>query len=217
MAPDDTKQQIIDLVAGYNRDVAAVREDLTLSPLGRHRRLEQLYTATRDRVTQLRSTLDRDTNGGRRELERRLFGLPRGADATDAISFRDASDRVAQVRRPEEVGELMERAAGTGDELLLRAGFARAWQESRRPMASDTWDGLVAEYADQNPAVVRDLEALRELTSTRGATAGFAERMAMSVNRPRELDRDESALSDQAPARRERPDTLTRSGSVAHR
>jgi hypothetical protein len=208
--PEQTKRQIMDRVSAYNKAVVETREDLTLSPLGRRRRLEQLYTAARDEVDRLRGTLDRDSHGDRRDLERRLFGLPRGADAADVVSFRDATDRVAQVRRPEDLGELMERAAGTGDDMLLRAGFARAWQESRKPLTSDTWSGLVAEYADQNPGVRSDLEALERLTSGRGATAGFMERMAMSVARPRELDKDEATLSDQAPARAGGPQLMTR-------
>lgn len=207
--PDATKQQIIDLVSQYNHDVTATREDLTLSPLGRHRRLEQLYTAARDRVSQLRSGLDQDAHGDRRELERRLFGLPPGSDATDAISFRDATDRVSAVKRAEDLGELMERSASTGDELLLRAGFARAWRESTNPLGSDVWAGLVSEYADQYPAVARDLDALRALTTTRGATRNFLERIGMTVTRPRELNTNESALSDQAPGR-ERPELMLR-------
>jgi hypothetical protein len=208
--PEQTKQTIMGRVAEFNKAVVETREDLTLSPLGRRRRLEELYNTTREQVDRLRATLDQDSNGDRRELERRLFGLPRGADATDVVSFRDATDRVAQVRRPEELGELMERAAGTGDDMLLRAGFARAWQESRKPLSSDTWSGLVAEYADQNPGVRGDLEALERLTSGRGATQGFMERMAMSVTRPRELDKDESTLSDQTPARADRAPLMVR-------
>lgn len=209
-APEQTKQQIMDRVTAYNRAVTETREDLTLSPLGRRQRLEALYNAARDEVDQLRGTLDRDSNGDRRDLERRLFGLPRNADAVDVVSFRDANDRAAQVRRPEGLGELMERAAGTGDDMLLRAGFARAWQESRKPLSSDLWSGLVAEYADLNPGVRGDLEALERLTSSRSATAMVMERMAMSVSRPRELDKDESLLSDKTPARPGGPSLMTR-------
>jgi Xaa-Pro aminopeptidase len=205
----DTRQQIIDQVQAYNQRVTQIREDLTLSPLGRRRALEQLYTGTRDQVTRLRATLDADTHGSRRTLERRLFGLPATATAVDVVSYRDATDRVAAVKSPEELGELMERAAGTGDAMLVRAGFARAWRESRQPMSSDMWAGLVNEYLDQNPAAVRDAEQLAELTSPRGRTHEFAERVAMTVTRPRELDASEDALSDQAPVR-SRPETLIR-------
>lgn len=208
--PEQSKAEIIGLVSQYNADVRATREDLTLSPLGRYRRLESLYTSARDRVARLRGDLDQGSNGDRRELERRLFGLPRGADASDVVSFRDATDRVAQVKGADALGELMERASTSGDEMLLRAGFARAWQESTNPLGSDQWAGLVDEYAAQYPAVVRDLDALRTLTTTRGATRAFMERMGMTVTKPQELNRPEAAYSDQTPSRGDRPQLVIR-------
>lgn len=208
--PDQTKQRITDLVSQFNTDVKAVREDLALSPIGRYRRLQTLYDAVSGQVAQLRSTLDTDTNGDRRDLERRLFGLPRAADASDAVSFRDAQDRVAQAKRAEDVGDLMERAASSGDDMLVRAGFARAWRESLNPLGSDTWAGLVSEYLDQYPAARGDAEALTQLTSPRGRTAGFLERMGMTVSKPAELNRPEATYSDQKPGQPERPQLMHR-------
>lgn len=209
--PDQTKQQIIDLVSQYNADVRAAREDLTLSPLGRYQRLQTLYTTARDRVGQLRSGLDQSTNGDRRTLERRLFGLPGSAGAADVVSFRDAQDRVASVKRAEDLGELMERASTSGDEMLLRAGFARAWQESANPLGSDTWAGLVAEYLDQYPSARRDADALSQLTSPRGRAAGMLERIGMTVSKPAELNRPQESYSDQRPGQPDRPQLMTRS------
>jgi len=209
--PEQTKQQIIDRVSQFNADVQATREDLTLSPVGRYRRLKSLYETTRDQVGQMRSTLDQGNNGDRRTLERRLFGLPAGADASDAVSFRDAQDRVEQVRRAEDLGELMERAATSGDEMLLRAGFARAWRESLNPLGSDTWSGLVSEYLDQYPAARRDADALAQLMSPGGKTRAFAEQIGMTVAKPAELNRPESAYSDQKPAQMlDTPQLMTR-------
>lgn len=206
--PEATKQQIIDLVSQFNADIKATREDVTLSPLGRYRRLQQLYDTTSERVAKLRSTIDKDTHGDRRELERKLFGLPRGADAADVVSFRDAQDRVAQAKRAEDLGDLMERAASSGDDALVRAGFARAWKESMSPLGSDVWAGLVDEYLNQYPAARRDAEALTHLTTSRGLTAGMVERMGMTVGRPAELNRPESTYSDEKPSR---PQLMTRS------
>lgn len=206
--PDETKAQIVAIVEQYSADVKAVREDITLSPLGRYRGLQQLYDTTSQQVANLRSTLDQNTNGDRRTLERRLFGLPSGADASDVVSYRDAQDRVADAKRAEDLGELMERAAGSGDEMLLRAGFARAWRESLNPMGSDVWADLVSEYLDQHPASRRDAEALTQL-SPRGMTATFLERMRMTVTKPAELNRPESSFSDQTLAQ-DTPQLMTR-------
>jgi hypothetical protein len=200
--PEQTRQQIIDLVGEFDANVRATREDLTLSPLGRYQRLQSLYELARDRVAQLRSTLDQSTSGGRRE--------PRGADGTDVFNFRDAQERIAKVKQADELGEVMESASSSGDDMLLRAAFARAWRESTNPFGNDAWAGLVAEYAAQNPGVVRDLDALRSLTTVRGATRSFLERMGMTVAKPQELNRPEETYSDQKPGQPERPATLVR-------
>lgn len=198
MADDRVKQQILDRVDQYNQQVKAIREDLNLSPRGRYQALKTLYDATAAAVTELRSQLDTNTNGDRRTLERRLFGLPANASASDAISYRDAVDRVERITKPDELGELMERATASGDTMLVRAGFARAWRLCG-PFGSDGWDGLVQEYVDQNPDTRTDAEALATLSSPRHKTSAFAEQMAMSVSKPVELNRPEQTLSDQVP------------------
>ncbi|MGW3854733.1 hypothetical protein [Micromonospora arida] len=75
-------------------------------------------------------------------LQRRLFGLPPGADASTAISYRDATDRVATITDPAQLAELMQRASTSGDAMLLRAGLAHAYQ--------CRWRDLVAAYGGQD-------------------------------------------------------------------
>lgn len=77
-----------------------------------------------------------------RSLERRLFGLPAGADASDAISYRDAADRVATITDRAQLDELMGRASTTGDVMLLRAGLAHAYRQR--------WRDLVATYGGRH-------------------------------------------------------------------
>lgn len=75
-------------------------------------------------------------------LQRRLFGLPANADAATAISYRDATDRVATITDPAQLDELMGRASVTGDAMLLRAGLAHAYRRH--------WRDLVASYGGQH-------------------------------------------------------------------
>lgn len=73
-------------------------------------------------------------------LQRHLFGLPPGADASTAISYRDATDRVAGITDPDQLAELMERANASGDAMLLRASLAHAFRRH--------WRHLLAAYGD---------------------------------------------------------------------
>lgn len=79
-----------------------------------------------------------------RSLQRRLFGLPSGADATTAISYRDAADRVAGIDDPVQLDELMNRAATAGDAMLLRAALAHAYQYGWRSLVT-TYGGAAAD------------------------------------------------------------------------
>lgn len=206
-----TKDEIVRHATGYREQAGRIRADKTLSPLGKRRALEALYGQVNPVVDGLRQQLDQSEYAGRQQLERRLFGLPAQAAATDVVAYRDALDRVAKATRPEDLGELMERAAHSGDTMLLRAAAGRAWERSRDPLASDGWGALVAEYGAQNPDAGGDLEALTAASGSRSATERFAERLAMEVARPKELDTREADLSDTAPAAQgERAELATR-------
>ena len=116
-----------------------IRADKTLSPLGKRRAIQELYTTTKATVDPMKAELAAGETNTRQSLERRLFGLPHGADAGDIIAHRDAVDRVAAVKTPRALGELMERAVATGDEGLLRAAAGHAWRQSRNPLGSADW------------------------------------------------------------------------------
>jgi hypothetical protein len=130
------RDELIRRAADYRARVESIRSDATLSALGKRRQLERLYGETKPAVDALRQRTGCEEHTSRQELERRLFGLPRGASSADVISFRDATDRVAAIRRPEELAELMERAATSGDDMLLRAAAGHAWQQGRHALAS---------------------------------------------------------------------------------
>jgi hypothetical protein len=198
--------------AAYNAKVAEIRADATLSPLGRRRQLQELYATTKAAVDPLKADLVATETDTRAVIERRLFGLPRGADAGDVIAFRDAQDRVAGVKSPTALAELMERASGSGDETLLRAAAQHAWTQSRNPLASADWDGLVAEYGRQRPQAGRDLEQFTQMNTSRGRTQEFADRMAMAVSEPAELRTPEAMMSDVAPPKAATPSYFAGAG-----
>ncbi|MFG3300998.1 hypothetical protein [Micromonospora chersina] len=185
------RQELLRTADTYRRKVAAIRADDTLSAKGKRQQLDQLYKETEPRAAELRRQMDRGQYQSRTALERKLFGLPAGATSSDAISYRDALDRVAAIKDPEQLGELMERAHASGDDMLLRAGFAHAYRQTRNPLASDLWGGLVAEYVEQNPAVGDTLAELEGGVVSRAQD--LTDRMNMSIGKPPELDVPEAA------------------------
>jgi hypothetical protein len=193
----DQRERIKHRVGTYRERLAEIRADKALSPLGKRRAIEALYQETKAEVDPLRAEMAQRETMTARELERRLFGLEGSADPSAVIAYRDAMDRVSAVRRPEELGELMERAASTGDSSLLRAAAAHAWRQSRNPLASDSWGGLVDEYVQQTPGTERDYQAFQEANTPLGPTRALAEKMEMSLGgTPSELNTPESRLSD---------------------
>ncbi|MFY1582869.1 hypothetical protein ACN267_32115 [Micromonospora sp. WMMD734] len=82
-------------------------------------------------------------------LERALFGLPDGAGPAEAISYRDAADRVAAITSPGQLGALITRATDSGDDMLRRAALAHACRQG--------WHGLVVDHA--GPAALPLLDA----------------------------------------------------------
>jgi hypothetical protein len=200
MSSQNQREQVKRRVGVYRERLAEIRADKSLSPLGKRRAIADLYQATRSVVDPLRKEIAELDTTSVRGLEQRLFGMPSGADPAVVIAYRDAQDRVSAVRRPEELGELMERAASSGDETLLQAGAAHAWRRSREPLASDYWAPLVDEYMNQNPALQRDYEAFVDANTAFGPTRRLVENMEMSLGgEPAELRQSEAHLSDDAP------------------
>lgn len=183
------RNELLRTAERYRKQVAAIRADDTLSDKGKRQQLAQLYADTKPRADELRKQMEKGTYQARSTLERRLFGLPAGASSSDAISYRDALDRVAAIKDPHKLGELMERAHTSGDDMLLRAAFGHAYQQSRNPLASELWSGLVAEYVENNPDAGRDLADLDAHARARGAA--LVDAVSMSITKPDELNQRE--------------------------
>ena len=177
------REDLRSLAGEYRRKADAARRDNALTPYGKYLELKRLYDDYSPRADLLRSLMERGEQVDTSALRRRLFGLPQGADSSDAISFRDAQDRVAGLKA-DALTSLMDRAEQSGDELLLRAGFARAWELSLIGLESMA-DEIVAEYALTHPNVEQDLNRLRDTRST--IQQALVDRVEMAIPRPQEL------------------------------
>lgn len=183
---DPAREAMSERVSAYNQQVREIREDPRLSEQGRREALQQAYETAHGTVTKMQADDAQKTETTATELRRALFGLDSN---TATLAYRDAQDRVSKVRTPEALGDLMDQADASGDDTLLRAGFAVAYERSTNPLGSDGWDNIVAEYVRTRPKAAANLTALRAATNRHGRTAEMVRRMETSVSKPRELRR----------------------------
>ena len=191
-----TRETLAGKVTAFNTKLKAIREDETLSDLGKRRAIESLYNDTKGNVDGLRGKAESSAYSRRKTLENRLFGIAPGATASDVIAYRDAQDRVARVSDPQKLGELMERASSIGDKTLLKAAFHHAYTRSHDLVSSDLWGAIVAEYVDQNPGDGDALQEYGDMTSSVGLTANLTEHMTTSITKPAELRQPSAVVSD---------------------
>lgn len=184
---DEAHEKARNHVIAYNRRVEEIRKDDTLSDKGRNKALQAAYDEATMRVDGAKMSASASTHDRSQELRRTLFGLSPLASDAAVVAHRDAQDRVAGIKRPEDLGDLMDRAEASGDQSLLRAGFAEAYRRSKDPMTGDAWDGIVAEYAATHSDKQAALNELDALTNKFSRTAEMGRRMETTVLKPREL------------------------------
>ncbi len=97
------------------------------------------------------------------ELERRVFGPP---GVPDILSVRDAADRAAQIKKPDEARELLHRAEQNRDEVLARAVAQHALDRGRQAILKtdvDAWDSVLGSFYDSRPHLSQVLQEQAEL------------------------------------------------------
>lgn len=160
----------------YAAKVAKIREDRDLSSEGRQRRLADLYAEAKVRLQKLAREEQAQLSARKITLEQRLYGASavtgRLNPGAHAISARDASDRVAQLKNPTEALALLRRAEADGDELLARAVARRSAQswDGVPPQQARAWEDVLRAYLDARPdlePVVEELAEIENLTERR--------------------------------------------------
>lgn len=189
MLDDNTRNHLAQRASNYRARIAAIRADTGLSASGKRAALATAYEEARNYASKVRGKAEESTASRKRQLEKSLFGLGPAANDSTIVAYRDAQDRVAQVKNPEELGQLMERAFVAGDRTLLQAGFAHAWEQGRNPLGGSRWRPLVDEFVSEFPSQAAPLSELEELASSAGLTAQLGEQVATGIPKPPELDR----------------------------
>jgi uncharacterized protein YidB (DUF937 family) len=194
-----TREQCRQAVSAYNAKLQHIRADRTLSELGRREAIRAAYDQTVQTVSKAKAEDAAKRETQRSGLQRQLFGLSPAATPDEVVAYRDAQDRVAQVKDATALGELMQRAHDAGDRQLLKAAAAHAFASSRSINGGQHFGQLVDEYAEQT-ATGRTLEEYRAVLSTASATASTVEALETTPPVPAEL-RDRHVPSDEEPRR----------------
>ncbi len=97
-----------------------------------------------------------------------------------AISVRDASDRAAQLTKPDDALALLQRAQRNGDDVLARAIVQHSLDRNGTGIrqADDAWSNVARSHLDNNPSlqsVVEELADIEQLSSPQ-ILSPFAER-----------------------------------------
>jgi hypothetical protein len=154
----DTRTKAAEKVTALRREnqqrLQAIRADRDISEEKKQRLIAKAYLDLKTALEGAQVERDSKTATKRSLLERRLYGLPERANASEMISYRDALDRANQIAANDEAASLalMKRAQVSGDDLLLRAVLAAAYERQQ----VDVING----YSAANPKAYADVEEL---------------------------------------------------------
>ncbi len=150
--------------ARYQGLVERIRASQDLSTEGRARQLAAAYLTTKNELATLHKQEQARVQNRAAELERRVFGPPAGVP--DILSVRDAADRAAQIKKPEDARELLRRAEQNRDEVLARAVAQTALERGRQAILDkevDAWDDTLRDFYGARPHLEQVLQEQGEL------------------------------------------------------
>ncbi|HET9255487.1 MAG TPA: hypothetical protein VFO16_09825 [Pseudonocardiaceae bacterium] len=148
------------------KEVTAIQGQRNLTREGKRSRLAAAVVKAQAELGELRAAEAQRVTARREQCERELFGHVQ-PDDTRVISIRDAADRAAQIKDPEQMAAWMERVKDH-DEVLLQA-FARECY-TRRNAAEPVWQRLVETWVRQTGRAdaAEELGIIRDETSDSG-------------------------------------------------
>lgn len=173
----------------YAAKLAGIRSRNDLSDDGRRRQLAKARVAAETAMREARKKRGADIASREESLLRALFGNTNARDATSVVSFRDAQDRAARLKKPDEAQDLLTRARRSGDVLLARAIGMHAWEQvASRPAGMNAWGAVLDAWAqDEPPAADAALTELGELHREMSGGARIMAGVQHSLEHPHEL------------------------------
>lgn len=164
------------LRALYQATMDDLRNNSDLKPQVRDQQIKDMHAEGRSRLDKLRQA-DRQRLGAEHQAKQKeLFnGLrkPWNGSASDVIAIRDAQDRAAQLRSPDEAAALMRRARDNGDRSLEAAvGKVASERNTDDSPGGKAWRGVLEQYVAAEPEsrepLVARLGEIEDLTAPGG-------------------------------------------------
>ena len=188
---DDSMKRIRRRQAAFDRRVKAIRADPNLSAHGKRRAMAVERHAAVTDIENIKAAAAQAYTARKQELERRMFGVhDHKGDVSALVSYRDAQDRVAEIKNGAEAQLMMRRAIRNGDTLLARALFDRGWEQSGDRIMGSGWGEVVKAYvADVRPDLaesVNELGHLQHIGADR--TRRLTDAMETGVHMPPEME-----------------------------
>jgi phage tail protein X len=174
-----TEQTIATLRENTTKYMDSARTNRDLSDYAKHRAIARGYLDLKAGLASIEAERNKTTNERQAQLARKLYGLPANADASAMISYRDALDRASQIdpKHPSEATALLQRARTVGDDLLVRAVIATAYERE--------WSEVINAHLEHNPGLEAEGQELWDLNSTTFNV--FQDAMDYQASKPREL------------------------------
>lgn len=155
----DINTQTNAIRAELRRKTDAIDNNPGLTPEGRQAAKARAYLDCRNKMRPLRENFNADNDDTRGRKAFALFGLPAGSDASTTLAYRDGVERCANLRSPQELSAVLDRATAMGDHLLARAAAGRAHELGVRSVVEAYAEsaGLSDDYADLRALPSSDL------------------------------------------------------------
>ncbi|AUN39980.1 hypothetical protein [Tsukamurella tyrosinosolvens] len=173
----DVRRETKELQRWLDNQVSTIRSNPRLTDQGRRQAIAEVTLAAKQSAAEHRQRMQADRTKQTAALERKLWGVKPGADASEVLLMRDANDRASKVDGSEGAMAAMRSALLSGDNTLAKA--------IARLSVSRGWDEVSTAYLDEHSEDWQVLEELRAIPS--GKHAHFADEAATAISSPVEV------------------------------
>jgi hypothetical protein len=168
-------QQSLALINSYNDKVREIRESDRYTPEGQRETIAALHRDVKKEVDTLLEQQSSRRTERVNTLRQQLFGN-KALSSSDAISLRDAQERVASLTEEPAALKLLDQAELGGDTVMARAVLQKAIDEK--------WSGIAHKYVEYHPAFEGNLEEYWALTAGGLSSGSFENTMSFYLPAP---------------------------------
>ncbi len=172
-------EQAHDLRGKWQTRLDNIRNDNSLSTLGKQRAIARDYATHTSELSRLRDQFQTGRSKRKQDLEKKYFALHAGASAQDVLSYRDALDRARSIKDEKDAVASMAQANMIGDTILAKALLAHSYAQG--------WDQAINAWDGKHSAPEGELQQLWNLTHEEELGGSIADEFSFSSMEPTEL------------------------------